>query len=196
MTGSKPDSMDQKRDKNLMVRDGEIIASSGKILMSLAQAREIARTMWEVQGLSMPKIAELMGKSTGAIEKWSRVMAWPLKSELKKRGNSNEVKVREMTREKTIQLLADRGMPKERAIDLLIKGMTTPELPPTVIPGGTDVYNNELPDTIITHIDHKTRHKYLHDYFVIDGSIGNSDRDGAEGKGMAVNIQINIPEKR
>ena len=42
----------------------------GRVLMSLDQAREVGRNMWEIQGLTMPKIAELMGKSVGAIEQW------------------------------------------------------------------------------------------------------------------------------
>lgn len=185
------------KQKQRQVREEALMGTSGKVLMTLPQAREIGRMMWEVQGLTMPQIALSMGKSTSAIEKWSRVMNWKKKSELKKEGNTGGLAVREMTRQKFLDILSDRGMPPEKAIDILVKGMTEPELEPTILEGGKDVFDQQLPDTIIRHKDHKTIHKYLHDYFIIGGAIGNPDKDSGGLKGLgSINIQVNIPVKK
>jgi transposase len=188
----------KRLEKQLKQREGEVFSDSGKVLLPLAQARKVARVMWEVEGYTMPQIAEIMCKSLSAVEKWSRVMKWRSKREIKESGNRGPSAVLELTRQKTIELLAERGMPPERAIDILIQGMTTPELTPEVIEGEEDVFGTKK-QVVVRRPDHKTIHKFLHDYFVIKGDIGN----GSEGQGtsggkgpMNINVQVNLPGKK
>ena len=163
----------------------------GKVLMSLDQAREVARNMWEIQGLTMSQIAKVMGKSLGAIEKWGRVMDWMKKSDLKENVGAE---VRELTRKKFLDQLAEAGLPSERITELFVEGLTTPMQGEIVeLDSKTKKYKVAHPGTP----DHKTRHKYHHDYMIAAGLIGNgTEQARGPGQGGSINIQVNIPEKR
>lgn len=163
----------------------------GKVLMSLDQAREVARNMWEIQGLTMRQIAKVMGKSLGAIEKWGRVMDWMKKADLKENVG---VEVRELTRKKFLDQLAEAGLPSERITELFIEGLTKPMADQVV---ELDPKTKEYKTVHKGNPDYKTRHKYHHDYMIAAGLIGNpQDQVRGPGQGGSINIQVNIPEKR
>lgn len=164
----------------------------GKVLISLEQAKEIGRAMWEVQGLTMPQIGAALGKSLGAIEKWSRQEGWAKKSDLRKAGMGGEV--RELTRQKFLDHLAEAGMPPERAAQIMVQGMTEPSVTKTELSKNSD---GEIVENVVVQKDHKVIHKYLHDYLLAADAIGGTPSSSTPAGGHgSINIQVNIPEKR
>lgn len=158
----------------------------GKVLMSLEQAMNIAKAMWEVQGLTIPQIAGNMSKSVSAIEKWKVKKGWLKKTE---RGEE----LRELTRSKFLDQLAQAGMPSERVAKLMVEGMTTPMSGQVVAPDP-----NDSSKMIVVHdgfADHKTRHKYQHDYLVMAGVMSHQEKSQGSGFNGTVNVQVNIPTK-
>jgi hypothetical protein len=161
----------------------------GKVLISLEQAMEIARNMWEIQGLTIPQIADSLGKSVSAVEKWKVKEGWLKKSEM-------VGEVRELTRKKFLDQLAEAGLPSERITQLFIEGLTQP------MQGEIVEYDEEQKQYVTKHEgrpDFKTRHKYHHDLMIAQGLIGNNqEKGGAGGPGglSSINIQVNIPQKK
>jgi len=158
----------------------------GKVLLGLEQVQNMARAMWEVQGLTVPDIARQVSKSVSAVEKWKAKQGWLKKTEL-------AGELQELTKQKFLNQLADAGMPSERAAKLLITGMTRPRQDQI---SETDPKTGRTKMTFRGNPDYKTRHKYLHDYLLVAGVAGSPERQAGPGQGGSINIQVNIPEKR
>lgn len=159
-----------------------------KVTLGRNEVLALAKVMYEVKGNSLKEIGEVFGVSHNAVKKWKQREGWADRK-------SKLPEVVEITRQKFLDTMAQKGMPPERAADLLIQGMTEPMTgqilaEPDKKGGQVEVLH---PGTA----DYKARQKHLHDYLVLAGLIGNNGNgmqvnNSADG---TVNIQVNIPTK-
>lgn len=154
-----------------------------------------AQAMHEVRGTSLAEISKIIGVSKTSIQKWKTKYQWKSKK-------ADLPKVIDLTRQTFIEGMAKEGMPPEKALKLMVKGMTEPKTDQIV---EKQVERNKKGDLISKEYrvafegfaDEGIRHKYHHDYMLAAGLIGNSKgleiNNNGEG---SVNIQVNLAAKK
>ena len=156
------------------------------------KTHQYAKFLREVKGYTWIKLSEEIGVPTRTLQIWGEKECWGKKG-------SEAKQIEDYTRQKFLELTAANGMPKAKAAQLLIEGMTEPAIEkeePAII----DSKGKVLQSAKVTKApDYTTRHKYQKDYWVLAGlystSAGGTANIDARGAGT-VNIQVNIPEKQ
>lgn len=146
-----------------------------------------ARYLHEMEGYSLPRISEETNIPVRTLASWKEKEVW------KKKGADVE-KVNMWTRERFLELSAANGMPKQKAVALMVQGMTEPSIetaPAIVDEEGTEVVKAKNTP------DFNTRNRYQKDYWNLTGMMGGGGKgmDIHPEAGGTVNIQVNIPDK-
>ena len=167
---------------------------------SLAQRQSYAKYLWEVEALTAREISEIVGASEKAIGQWAITYKWLSKREIRAiergeilpetRGSNLAVQSRELTRQNFLNIMAKKGMPPEKVLDLLIDGLKNPKTKPFEITR-KDPETGKMVKKLVRDKDYKTRHKYLQEYLNISGLSSPSVSSGD----TQVNVQINLPSK-
>lgn len=148
-----------------------------------ASIHRIARAMYEVEGQSVREISEELGIGKHAVLNWKKKEVW------KKKGADIE-KVQYLTTQNFMERMAERGVPPEKALDLLADGMLNPSTDEII---GLDEDKKPI---IQSTKDYNTMHKYQKDYWkmarMLDGPAKGVGGITA-GEGGVVNVQVNIP---
>ena len=129
-----------------------------------------------------------ISKSKG-MPQVSSLLKWKHNEKWLTRGAEIE-KVETLTRSTFIEKMAAIGMPSDKALEILARGMTEPA---DVTPMGLDKDDN--PVTISTP-DFGTIHKYQQTYFKMAGMLDPVSKDGnnfTAGQGGVINVQVNLP---
>jgi len=155
------------------------------------QLKTNAQLMYEIKGMTLTDIGKALGITRVTLGKWKKKGGW------KERGEDLP-EVVEMTRQKTIEMFAEQGMPPERAAGLMIEGMTQPR-EGRVVEQKFDRKQGKIVDKVAFkgHKDFKVRHKFQHDYMLMTGQIGGSSKMELNNNGTGtVNVMVNLPEKK
>lgn len=158
--------------------------------ISRASAVTVAKLMYEIEGVSLPKIATNVGVSLNCVKKWKNKDNWLAKG-------VKAPEVAELTRQRFTNMLAEAGMPPEKAAALLVAGMTTPMKDQVIEPDTNKKTGKTTMKTLSEGVpDHGIRHKYHHDYMLAVGMIGNNSSLQVNNQGTgSVNVQVNLPAK-
>ena len=154
------------------------------------QDRVKARWMRETEGLSYPEISKTTGIPERTLQSWAQKEVW------KKKGEDAPL-VEQWTRTRFLELAAANGMPKQRALGLLVEGMTKPVIETTeekevIGEDGQVSYKKEFKQLP----DYATRHKFQKDYWVLAGMYSTNKQMEINNQGEGtVNVQVIIPEK-
>jgi hypothetical protein len=139
--------------------------------------------MYEIEGKTFEKIANEIGTGSSTILSWAKKENWLAKG-------AESGAVAKFTRDKFVESMAKRGMPSERAMDLLIDGMQNPEIVSVI---GIDADDKPIESK---KPDYNTRHKYQKDYWKMAGMMdkpGDSLGGITAGEGGTVNVMVNLP---
>jgi len=147
-----------------------------------------AKFLREVHGLQWGQIVNAIGIPAETMQRWARDEGWLRKGEA-----AGEMV--EFSRQQFLRMAEGNGMPKHRAVRLLVDGMTKPTVKVVTETsdehGGKGVKTTEEPD-------YDTRHKYQKDYWVLTGLYATGGVKGAEfkaGQGGVINVQVVLPAK-
>lgn len=155
----------------------------GNVTVYDMSLHRIARCMYEIEGLNLTQIEGEIGVTSKTLGEWKQKEQWLVKG-------AESDKVEYLTREIFVKKLIERGMPVDRAIDLLIEGMTKPSHD---VVAGLD--ENDKP-VVHSTPDYKVRQTYQKDFWKMTGMMDTLNKDGFgihAGKGGTVNVQVNLP---
>ena len=153
------------------------------------KTHQYAKFLREVKGFTWAALKEELGVPTRTLQSWAEKEVW------KKKG-ADAQELEDFTRTRFLELAARHEMPKSRAVQLLVEGMTKPSITTTVESNGVDKEGKPLPPKTMETPDYGTRHKYQKDYWVLSGLYStNKQMEFNNAPGGTVNVQVIIPEK-
>jgi len=153
------------------------------------EEKRFVRYLYEVEGKYLEHIADDLGISISTVKGWKAKQVWS------RRGKDNH-QIEQFTRERFLQLASAKGMPKKKAVKLLIEGMTKPSHTTVLDACPKDAAGKDLPAKTLETPDYTTRQKYQKDYWTLAGLYStNKQMEVNANAGGTVNIQVNIPDK-
>ena len=153
------------------------------------EKHEYARYLREFKGMTWPAISEATGVPERTIKSWEEKECWKPKG-------AETKQLEQFTRERFLELAAKKGMPKPRAVELLVEGMTEPKHTTVLSAPTTDKEGKAIEAQTLDTPDYATRHKYLKDYWTLVGLYStNKQMEINNTGGGTVNVQVNIPAK-
>lgn len=151
------------------------------------KTHQYAKFLREVKGMTWPAVSEETGVPERTLQSWAEKEVWKAKGE-------DAVQVEEFTRQRFLELTAANGMPKQKAVELLVEGMTVPTVE-TVVEEIDDKGKPEAKKKIAP--DYNTRHKYQKDYWTLSGLYSTNKQMEINNQGSGtVNVQVILPEKK
>jgi hypothetical protein len=171
-----------------------------KILPGVKPAKPPMATQWpwerhlyakflrEVHGMQWGQMVAAMRIPMETMKRWAREEGW-----LTRGAGAGELE--EFSRKQFLKMAEGNGMPKAKAVKLLIEGMTKPTVDVTREKISED---GSVVEEAIQKPDYDTRHKYQKDYWVLAGLYATGGVKGTEfnvGSGGTVNVQVIIPAK-
>jgi len=150
------------------------------------EKHEYARYLREMRGRTWNSISEELGVPVRTLQSWGEKEVW------KERG-ATAPEMEQFTRARFMELAAANGMPKTKAVQLLVEGMTKPIVETTQ---DKVTEEGEIISEAKTLPDYATRHKFQKDYWVLAGLYSTNKQMEINNNGEGtVNVQVIIPEK-